>query len=589
MKKICTLLLALVLVLSLAACSSKDVDNLVDKLTQTTDAPKDDNKATEAVTPEGTANTTEPTNAPISEPIIEPTVTTEPTATPEPTVTVAPEPTEEPVTTPVAGNNSNGLADEELLTTILNTYSDYLHVHVEDENYENFDSLHFGLAFIDDDDIPELIMADYDYHAAGAQIIFYNDGNLVNAGEFGEYGGFAYGKYDNRILSYYMGMGIECLTQLHIDDNYAAVNDFYMEGDINDNTYFKIDDKDVTEAEFEELYDLAFEGEEDRPVIWATYETMIPFYPNLCQENDFEVFLDMYEQLLDPGYIRYSGYKTLNMRSMEGVWNLFRGEIITEDPELHIYYDSKDSDQNSSKYELLSEATISDYAGFWLSVYENGQRIEDLSINTYAMPMTFFNGGITEAIDYGWSVICEPQDGLEWECYMCLDDEDHLIIVLCRDTGSTYTIDGAVYPKMDWITLYYERSFHEYDYNFVTATITRSPENDKDGKYAFIAKEYVYVAVWDEELINQYNLPKELDGKMYEIVDPGVKPYIFYIDDETYIIDTDRDVQEDDVIPVEDFLKQTDFGEYTVCFDGVNEQGTNEGLTAICLFIEYLD
>ncbi len=590
MKKICAILMILVLVLSTTACSSKDIDDLVDKFTGTTDAPKDnsDDKQDAVTTP--TAEVTpEATQAPTSTPT--PVPTEEVTATPEPEVTEEPTPTEDPAIVDITTEG----ADEELLNNIFRAYTDFLHDEVDKTDYENFDAMRVGLAFIDDDNIPELIWADNNYHACGVRVAYYVDGEVKEIGNFGgqgggfgEYGGFAYAKYENRILSYYMGMGIQLLTQYHVADDLELIQDFNLEGDINDNTYFIINEENVTGEAFTEAYDLAFEGEEDHPIIWATYDSMIFFYPNLCQGKEIEIFTDMYNQLLDPEYERYTGYVDPKMEAMRGTWGLIQGEVYIDEPEMTIWYDIN-GDQESMSSFLYSNAYIYDNAGFWLSGYNSdGESIEELNLTSYAMPMTYFDGGISEGVDYGWCVICEPQDGLEWNCDMCLDDEDHLIIVLWRNTDKTYDMDGYEYPVQDWITLYYEREFDEYDYNTVTASVTRSAKDDKDGKYAFIAQEYLVVYPTDTELIAEYNLPEDLDGSDFEIVTLDKDPYVFYVDDSSVIKEIDFEKMAFTRVPAEEYAVQEYYYDYTIFFDGVNDEGTNEGLTAVAMIRDYL-
>ena len=50
----------------------------------------------------------------------------------------------------------------------------------------------FNLAYINNDSIPELIVFDGDYHAAGGKVYAYVNGKVKYVGEFGEWGGFEY-------------------------------------------------------------------------------------------------------------------------------------------------------------------------------------------------------------------------------------------------------------------------------------------------------------------------------------------------------------------------------------------------------------
>ena len=70
--------------------------------------------------------------------------TEEVTATPEPEVTEEPTPTEEPVS---IGTTTEGV-NEEFLNTVFAAYKDFLGDEVEKNEYENFETFRFGLAFI---------------------------------------------------------------------------------------------------------------------------------------------------------------------------------------------------------------------------------------------------------------------------------------------------------------------------------------------------------------------------------------------------------------------------------------------------------
>lgn len=65
----------------------------------------------------------------------------------------------------------------------------------------------FNLAYINNDSIPELIVFDGDYHAAGVKVYAYVNGKVKYISEFGEYGGFEYQEKKGVIRSYWVGQG----------------------------------------------------------------------------------------------------------------------------------------------------------------------------------------------------------------------------------------------------------------------------------------------------------------------------------------------------------------------------------------------
>ena len=65
----------------------------------------------------------------------------------------------------------------------------------------------FDLAYINNDSIPELIVFDGDYHAAGGKVYAYVNGKVKYVGEFGEWGGFEYQEKKGVIRSSWFGFG----------------------------------------------------------------------------------------------------------------------------------------------------------------------------------------------------------------------------------------------------------------------------------------------------------------------------------------------------------------------------------------------
>lgn len=104
------------------------------------------------------------------------------------------------------GDDSYVLSEEE--KKVLLAYAEYLRKFYEEYPYET-DKIKYDLVFIDSDNIPELAIIPSDAHAFGVIICVYNNGNVVETGEFGSFGRCRFNPYENLIFSTYMGQGEE--------------------------------------------------------------------------------------------------------------------------------------------------------------------------------------------------------------------------------------------------------------------------------------------------------------------------------------------------------------------------------------------
>lgn len=113
----------------------------------------------------------------------------------------------------------------------------------------------FDLAYINNDSIPELIVFDGDYHAAGGKVYAYVNGKVKYVGEFGEWGGFQYQEKKGVICStwsransyttYYKWSGSKLSTIM----SSSAIVEFSSNGDFEYKYY--INDKKVTRSKYE--------------------------------------------------------------------------------------------------------------------------------------------------------------------------------------------------------------------------------------------------------------------------------------------------------------------------------------------------
>ncbi|MDE5892582.1 MAG: hypothetical protein K2H45_06650 [Acetatifactor sp.] len=127
--------------------------------------------------------------------------------------------------------------------------------------------IRFELVFIDEDDIPELLIFLDDCHAAGVEVFTYTDDSVVGLGEFGSFGKMQYVEKGGMIFDHYMGQGEAHTYFFQMEDGEAKQishmhswpdNSRYLEtGEYRE--FYEIDEFSVTEdvyqAKWEELYD----------------------------------------------------------------------------------------------------------------------------------------------------------------------------------------------------------------------------------------------------------------------------------------------------------------------------------------------
>lgn len=161
-----------------------------------------------------------------------------------------------------------------------NTISDWKSAYIEVLSNLNNSSARFTTAYIDEDDIPELIVAYNSSHVAGCEIYTYYDGKVSKLegnptnGEFGSSGEILYLPYKNLFDSRYYGMGSNSDSLYKINNGNAQsecnlqYNDYFTTVRVIE---FKIDGADVTEDEFWDKYN----SYEINSMVSANYDNMI--------------------------------------------------------------------------------------------------------------------------------------------------------------------------------------------------------------------------------------------------------------------------------------------------------------------------
>lgn len=145
-------------------------------------------------------------------------------------------------------------------------YYDYLQEYIASCTPAEKRLLRFGLVFIDEDDVPELLIFPDNSHAAGVEVYSYTRDRVVGLGEFGSFGNMQYVKRGGMIFSTFMGQGESNSDFFHMEDGQAMLvsnlRDWPDYSKLEEGEYeefYEIDEhsvtKDVYQAKWEELYD----------------------------------------------------------------------------------------------------------------------------------------------------------------------------------------------------------------------------------------------------------------------------------------------------------------------------------------------
>lgn len=144
-------------------------------------------------------------------------------------------------------------------------YGDYLRKLLKQPQNEQGDEQRFNIAYIDSDEIPELLLFGGAYHAAATEVFRYDNRGITTIGKYGEYGNFEYAEGQNVIHNIGSGSGYIHEFYNIIDGKavrYAQMRE-YMNG-TNDDTdasmEYYISQRPVTEEEYHMAYREASEG-----------------------------------------------------------------------------------------------------------------------------------------------------------------------------------------------------------------------------------------------------------------------------------------------------------------------------------------
>ena len=108
----------------------------------------------------------------------------------------------------------------------------------------------FNLAYINNDSIPELVVFDGDYHAAGAKVYAYVSGKVKYVGKFGEWGGFQYKEKKGVICDSWSGRGSYSTYYKWNGSKLSTIISFNVVPDGDYEYKYYINDKKVTRSKY---------------------------------------------------------------------------------------------------------------------------------------------------------------------------------------------------------------------------------------------------------------------------------------------------------------------------------------------------
>ncbi len=149
--------------------------------------------------------------------------------------------------------------DVELNTPWAEAYYEFLEKELKD-NSSKMKPTGFRLAYIDDDDVPELLIMEDDFHGAGVRVCTYYHDELVEIGEFGSMGNMFYAERQGEINGGFTNFG-ESFCDYYVLDRGKAeiIGSFHAYPDLNYDddsvTLYEIDGEPVTKKQYHEKLD----------------------------------------------------------------------------------------------------------------------------------------------------------------------------------------------------------------------------------------------------------------------------------------------------------------------------------------------
>ncbi|MDE7405010.1 MAG: hypothetical protein K2M81_07890, partial [Lachnospiraceae bacterium] len=102
-------------------------------------------------------------------------------------------------------------------------YYEFLKEYAGDSNYVKTGHARFNLVFVDDNEIPELLLMEDNYHACGVKVYTYNQDMVIELGEFGSSGCMQYVERRGMIFDHFMGQGESNNNFFRIEEGKATL------------------------------------------------------------------------------------------------------------------------------------------------------------------------------------------------------------------------------------------------------------------------------------------------------------------------------------------------------------------------------
>ena len=352
----------------------------------------------------------------------------------------------------------------------MKAYQQFLESYVEESKYTQWARV--TLAFIDDDNVPELILIENKSHATGVKVDTYSQESVIEIGEFGSMGSMQYVERGGMILSGWSGMG-ECDSNFYqVEGGEAKLVCSLMSYEQPDGLYelYEIDGVSVTEEahdkKWEELYDAyeyALIGYDDAFAIEETEITDLldEALNALLVQKSSPCLAEMVEEQLEvlEGYAAFLAEYELHRM----------GNNSEEVPVFSlIYLDGDDVP------ELVVIEGIAHACGGYVYTFEEGEVIsvgeygqygilhyrekEGIAFHDYDAfgdihSAVYQIEGSKETLLQSWSAVCE---------YTVEKEEVHYI----------YTVDGKEVAEEQYWNVYekwYEDGYKEIDYDVCRA------------------------------------------------------------------------------------------------------------------------
>lgn len=197
-------------------------------------------------------------------------------------------------------------------------YLELLKEYAGDDNDVENERARFALAFIDDDEVPELLLMEDDCHAGGVKVFAYVQNRVVELGEFGSFGKMQYVENRGMIFGHFMGQGESNNDFFRIEEGKAdLICSMHSWPDHSGEAFadlYEVDgcsvDEEAYRAKWQELY-------EDQEYVLIGYEDGIPIRGTELKSVLPEAIDDLvlkratacftYEELPD-GTLRITGY-----------------------------------------------------------------------------------------------------------------------------------------------------------------------------------------------------------------------------------------------------------------------------------------